>query len=112
MIDIWEDEWVPRNPSRKAIIAKGENLITKVRELIDPVTDNWDQRLIKQTFWSVDRRRIMAIPLTSFDMSNFVAWNLTETGTFLVRSAYYAEWDNQFGCRILNLHGVGVGFVA
>ena len=41
----------------------------------------------------------LSIPLPSYDMADFVAWNLTKTGAFSVRSAYYAVWKDKYGSR-------------
>lgn len=49
-INIWSDPWLPRGQTRKPIIPKGSNIITKVEELIDPYTGRWDVELLKQTF--------------------------------------------------------------
>jgi hypothetical protein len=56
--------------------------------------------LVNQTLWEVDARRVPALPLSSHNMDNFVAWHLTKTGTFSVRSAYYIEWESQYGHRV------------
>ena len=42
----------------------------------------------------------MAIPLPSQSMEDFVAWSLTKTGTFSVRSVYFAECESQFGHKV------------
>jgi hypothetical protein len=39
-IKIWEDPWVPRDMSRKPITPRGRNLLQRVEELIDPVTES------------------------------------------------------------------------
>ena len=69
-------------------------------DLIDPNTNHWDVDLVRQTFWQVDVQRIVGIRLSSSAMQDFVAWNLTRTNTFSVRSAYYAEWEGQYGQRL------------
>lgn len=35
-VRIWEDPWLPRNWTRRPIMPRGANLITRVAELIDP----------------------------------------------------------------------------
>jgi hypothetical protein len=39
-INIWEDEWIPESYSRKVLTPKGQNVCTKVIELIDPITNS------------------------------------------------------------------------
>jgi hypothetical protein len=45
-INIWTDPWLPRDFPRKVITPCGRNVISKVEELIDPVTNYWDTRLV------------------------------------------------------------------
>ena len=45
--------------------------LTKVSDLIDPMTNQWGEELIDQTFWHVDRRRILVIPLPNYEMDDF-----------------------------------------
>ena len=75
---------------------RGNNLITQVHDLINPVDGMWDEELINDMFWSVDAHRILQIPLT-FGREDFVAWHYTRLGVFTVRSAYYCEWNYKFG---------------
>jgi len=42
---------------------RGHNLLSKVEDLIDPATGNWDEDLVKDLFWEVDANRILQIPL-------------------------------------------------
>jgi hypothetical protein len=71
--------------------------LSKVSDLINPVTGWWDEELIRENFWSIDANRILEIPIAPLGMQDFVAWHLTKTGLFTVRSAYHAEWEYQFG---------------
>ena len=88
-IKIWKDEWIPQSPTRKVLTTHGNHLLSRVCDLIDPMTGDWDEQLVRQTFWQVDAQRILAIPLALNDMTDFVAWNMTRTGVFTVRSAYH-----------------------
>ena len=82
------------------ITTKGHNILTRVRDLIDPNANQWDEELLNQTFWQVDVQRILAIPLPNFGVQDFVVWNLTKTGSFFVYSAYHLEWDSQYGSKL------------
>lgn len=53
-INIWRDPWVPRGVTRAIITSKGRNILSKVAELIDPSTGEWDVELLNQTFWEED----------------------------------------------------------
>lgn len=82
-------------------------MLSKVEELIDPHSDNWDEDLIRDVFSSVDVQRILQIPLHAQMNEDFIAWNYTHSGTFSVRSAYYRELDHQFGSWLTRPDGQG-----
>lgn len=71
-IKIWEDPWVPANPSRKLSTTQGAHLLTRVAELIDPVTNSWDIDLVNQTFSAADAANILIIPLCD-QQEDFIA---------------------------------------
>jgi len=37
-VKIWSDPWIPRSETRKVITPRNRSLLTKVAELIDPLT--------------------------------------------------------------------------
>jgi len=49
-VNMWEDPWLPRGTTRKPITPRGASLLTKVSELINPVTGEWDVQLIQDIF--------------------------------------------------------------
>ena len=53
-IRIWEDPWIPRGRTRRPITPGGVVLLTKVSELIDPITGSWDVQLLNDGFWEED----------------------------------------------------------
>jgi hypothetical protein len=90
--------------SRKVFTNKGQNVITKVSDMINLATNLWDEALIDQAFWKIDAYPIKYIPLPQHDMTDFVAWHLMKNGIFSVRSAYHAEWEMQYGRKLLPLN--------
>ena len=62
-IRIWEDLWIPAGVTRCLRTPRGATLHTRVAELIDPVTGNWDHLLVNDTFWEEDATNILAIPI-------------------------------------------------
>ena len=58
-VNMWEDPWLPRGTTRKPITPRGASLLTKVSELINPVTGEWDVQLIQDIFWPEDVAVIM-----------------------------------------------------
>jgi hypothetical protein len=61
-------------------------VITKVAELINPVTRQWDIQLVNDIFREEDAAAILAIPLRD-EMEDFLAWYPQPKGNFSVRSA-------------------------
>ena len=57
-IKIWLDPWIPDGVTRSLITPRGQTLVTKVPELIDLISDEWDDRLIGDVFWEEDVMRI------------------------------------------------------
>lgn len=49
-INIWNDCWIPASHNLKVMTPRGHNLVTTVEELINPVTGNWDENLIRDLF--------------------------------------------------------------
>ena len=41
--NIWEDCWIPNSASRKILTVRGGQMLSKVCELIDPHSGEWDE---------------------------------------------------------------------
>jgi len=109
-INIWEDNWIPRSHNLKIQTRRGNNLVTRVNELINPVDFTWDEPLIRSIFWGIYVRRILQIPIT-LGREDFVAWHYNRNGLFLVRSAYHGQWKQRFGHRLNEAPSNGVSNV-
>lgn len=83
MINIWEDHCISGNQLARFLPQRGD-------EPIDPNTCNWDENLIRDSFYQIDR--ILRIPLSDHMDELFVAWHCTKSYTFSVRSTYYVEY--------------------
>jgi hypothetical protein len=106
-INIWEDHWIADNKSRKVLSRRGQSILRTVDELINPITGEWDEELIRENLLAIDAEKILRIPLSDAMTEDFIAWNNTKTYSFTVRSAYYTEWDHQFGSKIHRQDGQG-----
>jgi hypothetical protein len=95
-INIWEDNWIPGSQNLKVLTPRGNNIITTVDELINPIDSTWDVELVKSIFWNVDVNRILQIPIT-LGREYFVAWHYNRNGIFLVKFTYHGEWKIKFG---------------
>jgi hypothetical protein len=96
-INIWRDPWIPSSPSRTVITPRGATIYTKVSDLIDPVTETWDEPLLRSLLSVVDVERILEIPINHQGFDDFLAWNHTSHGRYMVRSGYHLQWKHQFG---------------
>jgi hypothetical protein len=86
-INMWTDPWLARDDARVPITPRRQCLLTKVNELLDPVTGGWDEALVRQIFWEVDVKTILATPVQE-DFEDYVAWQPDSKGFFSVKSAY------------------------
>jgi hypothetical protein len=59
-----------------------------VQELIDPTTNQWDEQLVRESFWQIDAEVILSIAIRD-DFEDFMAWQFDSKGIFLVKSAYH-----------------------
>lgn len=57
------DLWIPSSQSIIIISPRGQSILTKVNELIDPHMGQWDEQLIIFNFFPVYVRRILQISL-------------------------------------------------
>jgi ribonuclease HI len=69
------------------VTPKGQNIISKVADLINPISGNWDEELVRATFWVQDADIILGTPIRD-DIEDFYAWQPDPMGVFSVKSAY------------------------
>ena len=86
-VNIWSDPWIPRDSSRKTESRRGNQIITKVCDLINPVSYTWDTQLLDQTFNADEAKIIKTIPIQE-EAIDSIAWHFDKKGNFLVKSAY------------------------
>lgn len=91
---MWRDPWIPSSSDLKVITPRGHSILTRVCELIDPVTSEWDEHLLQSIFYPVDVRRILQIPIQAFD--DFIAWQPNRTGIFSVKTTYHLQWMHTY----------------
>jgi len=92
-VKIWEDPWLPREWTRRPITPRRGCLLNTVDELFDPVTEGWDEPLVRQTFFEEDVRLILSLP-THPELDDVVAWHYDPKGMFTVRSAYKVQREH------------------
>jgi ribonuclease HI len=69
-------------------------LLTRVKELLNPVSGTWDEELIGDVFWEEDVKYILATP-TNPGHDDFLAWHFDQRGLFSVKSAYHVLDDEK-----------------
>jgi hypothetical protein len=65
-----------------------------VEELIDPNTGDWDEQLVRDTFWEEDAEVILTIPVGE-GLPDWLAWHFDSKGLFSVKSAYKLVAQNR-----------------
>lgn len=86
---IWSDQWIPNDGNFKIITPQPESYYPwRVADLINPMTGWWNKDFIDNTFWEVDRGRILAVPLGSNAIHDRMIWHYSKDGRFSVRSCY------------------------
>lgn len=93
-IDIWGDPWLSRDGTRQPSTPRGSCLLTRVSDLIDPVTMRWDEALVRDIFWPEDVPVILATPIRN-DFEDYYAWHYDAKGLFSVKSAYQVYVKNK-----------------
>jgi hypothetical protein len=86
-VDIWRHPWLSRETSRRPVTPRGHTLISKVSNLINPITGSWDEELVRQIFVPQDTELILATPV-HVEFDDPVAWHCDSRGMFSVQSAY------------------------
>ena len=56
-------------------------MLTRVSELVDPTTGEWDEQLIRDIFWPQDADEILRIPINEH-MEDWLAWHFDAKGLF------------------------------
>lgn len=86
-INIWAYPWLPREWLRRSVTPRAGTLRTEVEDLMDPISERWDEELIRQTFWDEDVSLILSI-LVHVELEDVMAWYYDTKGLFSVRSPY------------------------
>jgi hypothetical protein len=76
---------------------RGATICTKVSDLIDPVTEAWDEPLLRSFLSPVDVERILEIPINHQGFDDFLSWNQISHGRYTVHSRYHLQWKHHFG---------------
>ena len=86
-IKIWSDPWLSREGVTTPTTQRRGCLQTRVCELVDPDTQTWDERLVRDIFREDEARIVLATPVRD-EHEDFYAWYHDSKGQFSVKSAY------------------------
>lgn len=86
--NIWLDNWIPRDFKILPVCAKSANPPYRVSDLIDNATASWNENLLEERFFGIDKEAILNIPISSRVLPDFWSWHYEKKGVFTVRSAY------------------------
>ena len=98
---------VPSSTNARMITPRNNIILSKVKDLISPITGTWDKELICEIFLAIDANRILSMPLSHMVFEDFVARGHTKNSMFSVSSAYHGEWKHQFNGNKSNLYNPG-----
>jgi ribonuclease HI len=107
--NIWEDKWLPHQNGFQ-VWSRPQNTQSClwVKDLINPITHQWDHHIINNLFYPFEATQILQIPLVDSLSRDELTWSGTKEGIYTVKSGYNAiiDWNtarnNQSGSNINN----------
>ncbi|XP_033133840.1 uncharacterized mitochondrial protein AtMg00310-like [Brassica rapa] len=88
-INVWQDLWIPLRPARPACArAPAVNLKMTVSSLINPVSKEWDVRLLDQYVAQEDIPMILSLAISPSHRQDTFYWSYTKNGQYTVKSGY------------------------
>lgn len=82
-IQIWHDQWIPRETSLVVLGKKRHNWLCWVSKLIDQHTNTWNMQTVNELFHSLDVEEILKLKLPLRGQMALVAWHYEKSGIFL-----------------------------
>ena len=87
-INIWRDNWLPRDSGLQISAKKNRTRLRCVSELFMRGSKSWDENLIRHLFYSYDAEEILKLRIPTVGEEDFIAWHYEKNGMFSVKSAY------------------------
>ena len=98
-VNIWRDNWIPRDHNLRASAGKTNTRIRRVNQLLLPGTNTWDESLVRNIFFNQDAEWILKMKLPTEPYNDRLAWHYDKSGMFSVRSAYRLAFNIKHGIR-------------
>jgi ribonuclease HI len=98
-VNIWRDNWLPRDYNLKVSQGKTRTRIRRVNQLLAPDGKSWNEALVRDVCYSSDVDWILDMKLPINQCNDFLAWHYEPSGLFSVKSAYRLAYNLQHGTR-------------
>jgi hypothetical protein len=98
-INIWRDNWIPRDYNLKASPKEASARIRRVGQLLTQNPRKWNEELIKKICDPEDVMWILKQKIPSEPCEDLLAWHYERTGEFLVKSVYRLAYNILNGTR-------------
>ena len=96
-VNIWRDNWLPRNSGLRVLVKKNRTRLKWVSELFISGTRRWDENLIRHLFYNHDAEEILRLHIQTIGEGDLIAWHYEKNGMFSVKSAYRLALNFQDG---------------
>jgi hypothetical protein len=100
-INIWRDNWLPRDYNLKPKAGRTNTRVRRVNQLLINGSNQWNEVLVRRIFYPEDASCILDIKLPSQMTEDFIAWHYENKGIFSVKSAYKLAYNLKNGTRWL-----------
>ena len=87
-INIWRDNWLPRDSGLKISAKRTRTRVKWVAGLFMSGSRRWDENLIRHLFSPHDAEKILKLRILNLNEGGFIAWHHEKNGLFSVKSAY------------------------
>ncbi|KAK1645940.1 hypothetical protein QYE76_063745 [Lolium multiflorum] len=98
-VNIWRDNWLPRDYNLKVTPGKTNTRVRRVNQLLRNGSNEWNEDLVKKVCYSQDVKWILKLKLPITACEDLVAWHYEQSGVFSVKSAYRLAYNLQHGVR-------------
>ncbi|KAK5845358.1 hypothetical protein PVK06_001531 [Gossypium arboreum] len=87
-VNLWHDPWILGQNNNRLVFQNFIPQLNSVNQLIEPITNTWNEELIGSIADSDQFQRILAIPINIHGLEDMPVRKHKATGEFFVRSGY------------------------
>jgi hypothetical protein len=98
-INIWRDNWLPRDYNLKPRAGKSNARVRRVSQLLTNGSNEWNQDIVRRIFYAEDAACILNMRLPDQSSEDIMAWHYERNGNFSVKSAYKLAYNLNNGTR-------------